>query len=77
MVNTLKIFISQNQKKGKSIYFGSESKPILGAVNSKYHEATVSIGNNGKILFIYEGSIRYGDIYYSELNQQNEWSFSY
>ena len=68
------IYFSKLEKK-ENQYIWTGAKPIPGAVNSKYHEATVSIGNNGKILFIYEGAIRYGDIYYSELNQQNEWSF--
>lgn len=68
------IYFSKLEKNGDQ-YIWSEAKPILGAVNTKYHEATVSLGNNGKILFIYGSAIGYGDIYYSELNQKGEWSF--
>jgi len=68
------IYFSKLEKNGDQ-YIWSEAKPIPGAVNTKYHEATVSLGNNGKILFIYGSAIGYGDIYYSELNQKGEWSF--
>lgn len=67
------IYFSKLEKKGDK-YIWSEAKQIPGKVNTKYHEATVSLSYDSKMLFVYGSAKGNGDIYYSELNNNGGWS---
>ncbi len=67
------IYFSKLEKNGDQ-YQWSEAKRIPGEINTKYHEATVSLSYDGKMLFVYRSDKGNGDIYYSELNNNGGWS---
>lgn len=67
------IYFSKLEKNGDQ-YQWSEAQLIPGEINTKYHEATVSLSYDGKMLFVYRSDKGNGDIYYSELNNNGKWS---
>jgi outer membrane protein OmpA-like peptidoglycan-associated protein/tetratricopeptide (TPR) repeat protein len=58
-----------NKKKGEWV----EAKSIGRSINSKFHEASIALSNDGKQLFIYQDE-NGGDIYVSELTGRKNWS---
>ncbi|TAE68677.1 MAG: hypothetical protein EAZ85_13975 [Bacteroidetes bacterium] len=53
----------------------TEPKNIGSPVNTKFHDATIAIAPDGKELFIYKDNSRgMGDIYYSQLKDDNKWT---
>ena len=50
----------------------SKAKPINANINSKAHEASVSLTHDGKILIVYRDDDGDGNLYYSERNG-NDW----
>ncbi|TAE48985.1 MAG: hypothetical protein EAY69_03945 [Cytophagales bacterium] len=50
-------------------------KNIGPPINTKFHDATIALAPDGKELFIYKDNSRgMGDIYYSELKDNNKWT---
>lgn len=47
---------------------------IGGKINSKYHEATISLANDGKTMLTYKSEKSNGDIYISHMDEKGEWS---
>ncbi|MCU0445350.1 MAG: OmpA family protein [Microscillaceae bacterium] len=58
-----------NKKKGEWV----EAKSIGRGINSKFHEASIALSNDGKQLFVYQDE-NGGDIYVSELSGKKNWS---
>jgi outer membrane protein OmpA-like peptidoglycan-associated protein len=52
----------------------SPAKHIGGKINTVGHEATISISPDGKTILLYKDDKGDGNIYYSELLNDNEWS---
>lgn len=67
------IYFSKLEKNGDQSQW-LEAKRIPGKINTKYHEATVSLSYDSKMLFVYRSDKGNGDIYYSEINNNGEWS---
>ena len=67
------IYFSKLEKNGDQSQW-LEAKRIPGKINTKYHEATVSLSYDSKMLFVYRSDKGNGDIYYSEINNDGEWS---
>lgn len=67
------IYFSKLEKNGDQSQW-LKAKRIPGKINTKYHEATVSLSYDSKMLFVYRSDKGNGDIYYSEINNDGEWS---
>jgi outer membrane protein OmpA-like peptidoglycan-associated protein/Tol biopolymer transport system component len=67
------IYFSKLEKNGNQLFW-SEAKKLPGDINTRYHEATVSLSYDGKMLFVYRGDKGNGDIHYSELYENGNWS---
>jgi outer membrane protein OmpA-like peptidoglycan-associated protein/tetratricopeptide (TPR) repeat protein len=69
------IYMSRWNESAKS--WTTATNEIEGLLNTKFHDANLSISANGKQILIYRnvpGQTKSGDIYYSDLNNSGKWS---
>lgn len=76
-----------NKKDNKGLYYEdifystlnsdgswSNAKPLGGKINTKNHEASISVSPDNKTILLYRDDKGDGNIYYSKLSDKNEWN---